>query len=232
MNGTAGALLTRVRGAVLALVVLSTGAAAHVAADGLLPSVPTLLAIYLACALVMGWFLKRPATTARIVALTVGGQTAVHAVLTMTSGHAGDVPVARPAVVSPPPTLVASGGSGTPMEQYEAARPQVQADFTVPDALGHLISDLTGAHAPMMILHLFAAALVGLWLAVGEQALWTLVALAASVVIPSLRALLAGLALPSPVPAVPAACEQSAPSHLLTLEPCVVRRGPPVLLPA
>ena len=232
MNGTAGALLTRVRGAVLALVVMSTGIAAHVLADGLLPSIPTLVGLYLACALTLGWFLKRPATTARIVTLTVGGQTAVHAMLTMTSGHAGDLPVARPSVVTPPPSLVSPDGSGSLMEQYEAARPKVQADVTVPDAVGHLIADLTGAHAPMMLLHLLAAAAVGFWLAAGETALWTLLALAVAVVIPSLRSLLAGLDLPTPVPAVPAAREQSAPRHLAALSRCVVRRGPPVLLPA
>jgi hypothetical protein len=32
------------------------------------------------------------------------------------------------------------------------------------------------AHAPMMAVHLVAAALVGLWLAYGERCLWTMIA--------------------------------------------------------
>ena len=36
--------------------------------------------------------------------------------------------------------------------------------------VGHLVSDLS-AHAPMMVVHLVAAALVGLWLAHGERCL-------------------------------------------------------------
>ncbi|WP_157551008.1 hypothetical protein [Nocardioides jensenii] len=232
MNGTAGPLLRRMRATVLALVVMSTGVVAHVAADGLLPSVPTLVALYLGCALGLSWFLSRPATTRRIVALTVGGQTVVHALLTMTAGHAGDAAsAATTAPVAPvrPDTLV---GAGSPMEQYAASRPQVQSDFALPHALGHLVSDLTGAHAPMMLLHLAAAAVVGLWLAVGEHALWTLLALAVAVVVPSLRALLAGLGLPAPPPALPAAFARTSPPHLTALARSVERRGPPALLPA
>jgi hypothetical protein len=41
------------------------------------------------------------------------------------------------------------------------------------------MADLTGAHAVMALAHLAAAVLVGLWLAVGERALWHLVVLAA-----------------------------------------------------
>ena len=36
------------------------------------------------------------------------------------------------------------------------------------------MADLTGAHAVMALAHLAAAVLVGLWLAVGERALWHL----------------------------------------------------------
>ncbi|KRF15521.1 hypothetical protein ASG90_12600 [Nocardioides sp. Soil797] len=224
-------MLRHVRGAVLAFVVMSTGVVAHVTADGLLPSVPALVALYVGCALAFAWLLSRPATTTRIVLLTVGGQSLVHAVLTMTSGHAGDAP-ARPVapVAAPPP--VPTGSSGSLMAQYEASRPQVDAQLAVPDGVMHLFHDMTGPHAPMMVLHLLAAALVGLWLAVGERALWTLLALAVAVTVPALGALLAGLRLPAPVPAVPAAFARSTPPHLAALARSVVRRGPPQLLVA
>src|SRR3712207_8594820 len=38
----------------------------------------------------------------------------------------------------------------------------------------HLIEDMTGPHAAMAVGHVAAAALVGLWLAAGERALWRL----------------------------------------------------------
>lgn len=232
MNGTAGPLLRRVRGAVLAFVVMSTGVVAHVAADGLLPSVPALVALYVACALALAWLLGRPATTTRIVLLTVGGQTAVHAVLTMSSGHVGDAPAVAAPAPAPPTTLATAGGSGSLFEQYEASRPQIDAQLAIPHGVQHLISDLTGPHAPMMVLHLLAAALVGLWLAAGERALWTLLALTVAVVVPALGALLAGRRLPTPTPALPAAFEPTTPLHLVALARSVVRRGPPVLLSA
>ena len=104
----------------------------------------------------------------------------------------------------------------------------------LPAGVRHLVADLTGAHAPMMIVHLLAATLVGLWLAVGERGLWALVALAAGAVVPRLRVLLAAvLARPSLPRAVPVgALRPLAPAPLASLAPCVVRRGPPALVAA
>jgi hypothetical protein len=98
------------------------------------------------------------------------------------------------------------------------------------------MADLTGAHAAMALAHLAAAVLVGLWLAVGERALWHLVVLAAdhvrSVVAAACssyarvrwgaRVLLAPLPLRDDGPP---------PRPRQVLDRVVVRRGPP-LLPA
>jgi len=43
-----------------------------------------------------------------------------------------------------------------------------------PEWLEHLTSDLSGPHALMALAHAAAAGLVGLWLAAGERALWSL----------------------------------------------------------
>lgn len=43
-----------------------------------------------------------------------------------------------------------------------------------PEWLEHLTSDLSGPHARMALAHAVAAGLVGLWLAAGERALWSL----------------------------------------------------------
>src|SRR3546814_8948663 len=125
------------------------------------------------CTAAMAMFLARPATRVRIVALTVGGQVVVHMLLSLTAGHSTDTMVAS--TPRPAPTPIDPTASGSVMDAYNASRPQVEADFAVPQTLTHLISDLTSAaHAPMMVLHLVAAVLVGLWLAGGERALWTL----------------------------------------------------------
>ena len=43
-----------------------------------------------------------------------------------------------------------------------------------PEWLEHLTADLSGPHALMAVAHAAAAGLVGLWLAAGERALWSL----------------------------------------------------------
>lgn len=228
MDTTAGSWLRWVRAAVLAFVAMSTGTVAHVTADGRLPSVPMLVLILAGCVVAAALLLGRPATTTRIVALTAGGQAGIHALLTMTAGHAGD-PVARSTVHPPPPrSLVDPNASGSLFEQYNAARPQVDADLAVPAGVVHLVQDLTGDHAPMMLVHLLAAAVVGLWLASGEHALWTLVALAAAVAVPSLRALL-GTPVHAPVLPATSTAYGDRPPYLLFLTRSLPRRGPPVL---
>ena len=118
--------------------------------------------------------LSRPASALRLVVLLVGGQTLVHLFLTVTAGHVGDptghrAPVAAhgPAHGGRPPGRLAAGPVRSDAGAAHAAR----------RCRGHLVEDIA-AHAPMMAVHLLAAVLVGLWLAVGERSLWTLVALA------------------------------------------------------
>lgn len=216
------------RALVLAFVVMGTGAVAHVAADGLLPSTWALFWLFVGTTTAIAMLLGKPASTLRIVALTVGGQAAVHAVLTMSSGHVGD-PVTA-AAARPQPRAIDPHAAGTLFEQYEQSRPQVEAQLAIPDGVVHLFTDLTGPHAPMMVVHLLAAAAVGLWLAVGERALWELIALAVAVVVPVLRVALVGPATPAPKPSTTHAV--AAPRHLVALSRSLARRGPPVLLPA
>ncbi|RYE78078.1 MAG: hypothetical protein EOO74_05870 [Myxococcales bacterium] len=90
----------------------------------------------------------------------------------------------------------------------------------------HNLLDLT-AHGPMMLAHLAAAAVVGLWLAAGERAVWDLIAVALGV----LLRLPAAILPPRRRPVVPAAAVVRRPlaAPLLVGAP---RRGPPALLGA
>ena len=215
------------RALLLALVVTTAATVGHVFADGLLPPLSVLAALLALCTILCAGALGRPASRLRVVLLTVLGQAGVHVVLSATAGHVGaqsapSTSIARVSIADP----VRWGGSLH--DHYLSDVPSAQAVDDV-DAVAHLISDLV-AHAPMMAAHLVAAALVGLWLASGEQALWTLLALTAGLLVGLVEFIVVVPDPPRPVAAAPAR-DLPAP-RLAALAACVVRRGPPVLLAA
>jgi hypothetical protein len=240
MDRTAGGALRWTRALLLAAVAMGSGVVAHLSAAGRLPGPAMLVLLFLLCASVAAAFLGRPASTLRVVVLTVGGQTFVHGFLTALSGHRGDPPLRRvvttaPPAAVPPPTGQTRSGSYFDLV-YAPAHQGSGTQLALPAPVQHLMADLTGAHAVMGLAHLAAAVLVGLWLAVGERALWHLVVLAAdsarrvvtaacsayALVRCGARALLAPLPL----------LDDGPPLRLRQLlDPIVVRRGPP-LLPA
>ena len=85
------------------------GVAGHVMADGLLPGPAFLTALLGLSILLAVPVLNRPASPLRLVAMLVGGQTVIHLVLSVTSGHAGDVAtttaVARPSGIGALPVV-------------------------------------------------------------------------------------------------------------------------------
>jgi hypothetical protein len=103
----------------------------------------------------------------------------------------------------------------------------------------HLVADLTGPHAVMALAHLAAAAVVGLWLAAGERALWTLLSGAAATLTGALTALVAlvrsGALAATPAPPAPrrrTVRAEAVRPHVRALATVVARRGPPALLGA
>ena len=179
------------RAAVLALVALSTGAAAHVRADGLLPGPMVLVSLVVAGTFACAPLLRRPGSTRRIVFLLVAGQSVVHMALAVTAGHRGD-PVVR---AVPTPTIPATSATGSRTGSYfDVAYASRVGDhgggLSVPSPLLHAFHDIS-SHPTMAIAHLLAAALCGWWLARGEKALWLLLELAsrgwAELAAPALR---------------------------------------------
>jgi hypothetical protein len=207
------------------------GVAGHVMADGLLPG-PLFLAGLLAFSVLLGVpMLNRPAGRLRLVALLVGGQTFIHLVLSVTAGHAGDA--------SPASTTGAGAGAtglrtlptvdghrvGSLQDAYQGMSGHASA--TAPALpIGHLINDLS-AHAPMMVVHLVAAALVGLWLARGEACLWTILALTGRRIVAAVL-LVVPVDGPTSLPAT-AADRVLAVARSLWLVRPDSRRGPPLL---
>jgi hypothetical protein len=218
------------RAGVLGVIAFLLGVTGHVTADGLLPG-PVWLALLLGLAIALsGPLLARPASVRRLVALLVGGQALVHLFLTVTAGHRGDprLPTGRSLTPSALPT-VDGHRVGSLQDQYAATVGSAPPRPVVP--VGHLVSDLA-AHGPMMAAHLAAAVLVGLWLAIGERSLWTLVALASTAVIRPLLLAWALVHARAVDPADGLAAVPTEPIGLRTparLARCVVRRGPPLL---
>ncbi len=178
------------RAAVLAAVVVAVSAVGHVSADGLLPGPWEMLGLTLAVTAVAARFLTRQASPLRLVTMLVSGQVAIHGVLTVLAGHAGD---AAGAVSG-----AAAHGSGHATTQFvfDGLRTertgsyfdQVEAmQVTAPDGaastgsglggVAHLAEHLATQSVAMMLAHAAVVALLGVWLAVGERALWTVLTL-------------------------------------------------------
>lgn len=234
---TADAWLRWTRAAALASVASLVAVWAHVAADGRLPSAPVLLVITAAMALAAQPLLARPASALRVVLLTVGGQAAAHAALSLTAGHRGDAATTAttPALPTPVPATVplALDEHGRRVGSLlDHARPTAgvgDGGLSVPDPVSYLVGDLTAAGAPMLLTHLAAAVVVGGWLAVGERAVWTLLSLVWRALALPDPVLPAALALPRRRPSAPVVVR---PLRVRVAAGSVVRRGPPLLLAA
>ncbi|MEP9364931.1 hypothetical protein ABLE68_18355 [Nocardioides sp. CN2-186] len=204
------------------------GVAGHVTADGLLPGPLFLTALLGLSVLLSVPVLNRPAGPLRLVAMLVGGQTVIHLVLSVTSGHRGDpgvtTAVARPTGVGSLP-VVDGHRVGSLQDAYQGMAGQQPLSPTLP--VGHLINDMS-AHAPMMVAHLVAAALVGLWLARGERYLWTILALTGRRVLLAAWALVPARVAPTTLASYAAVRDLPGPRSLWLVRPAS-RRGPPLL---
>lgn len=153
-------LVRVLRAGLLAAVVTAAGSIAHASGGGEMPGWASLLALYVALTAACAAVLGREATARWLVALTVGGQVVVHGALAGLAGHASASSTAPSMAHGPHGGMVHPASPGA-----------------APGWLTHGVEDAV-AHPAMAALHLLAAAAVGLWLAVGERALWTLVRLA------------------------------------------------------
>lgn len=203
VKGRMGPWLLWSRALIVGLLTTGLGAAGHVAADGLLPGVGTLTTLVVVMVAASALVLLRPASGARLTMTLAVGQAVVHLVLTAAAGHRGSATMPDH---SSHLQMATDGGQSSGV------------------LVGQLLTHVT-AHAPMMLAHMAAAALVGLWLARGESALWTLIALASRRIVAALPALavvdpLPGqLTTPAPRPVGPRSPWQAHPH---------ARRGPPL----
>ena len=160
----------------LGTVGFATGAVSHALAGGNLPGPVALLTLLGTCVLVAAPVLRRRASAPVLAFGVLVFQTVVHTVLSAVAGHRGD-PVAGTAVQEPVAPFVVQG-RGTLLEQYRASTER--AGGTGHDWVGHQVDHFVAQGPAMMGAHLAAAVALGLFLAVGEDALWRLLALAAA----------------------------------------------------
>jgi hypothetical protein len=204
-------VLRWVRALTLASVLLGSGVAGHVAAGGFAPTASVLLPLFVLIAAAMVPLLKAPASTRRVTALLVVGQGVLHVLLQVLGGSAA----------------VAADPLSTHLGHGVAATPTDSSLVFVP-----------GDHLAMLLAHVAAALVVGLWLAAGERAAWRLVSVAALPVVDAwitLRELstTAAVALISPRPAaLPSWSLESATRSSNWAGRGVSRRGPPRLIAA
>lgn len=144
-----------VRAAVLSLLVVTSTLAAHVAGGGELPDLSMLLPVCALVTLSSAALLRRPLSWWWSATLLLTGQTALHGALQLL------------------PVQTVTGTPGHPAGST-AFHPHADTAVTA-------LRALTGwsADARMVVAHLGAALLVGVWLAAGERALWSLATLAA-----------------------------------------------------
>ncbi len=204
------------------------GTAGHVMADGLLPGTAFLVVLYAFTVVLSVPVLVRPASHLRMLGLMVGGQTFIHLCLTLTAGHVGDpkppgAAAPRDAGLAQLP-VVDGHRVGSFQDAFVGTDAQPATTPTLP--IHHLVADLS-AHAPMMVAHLAAAALVALWLAYGERCLFSVLALTTRLLLALVRPALA-VDVPVVVRSSLTAVAATPFRHFL-LGRSVSRRGPPLL---
>ncbi len=187
------------RAFILGVLASALGTVGHVGAGGILPGAATLTTLVVVMVALSALLLLRPASSLRLVLMLAVGQAGVHLVLTSAAGH-----------------TVTGPGHDAHLQMAGTSPWSLPVEQTMSHVVGH---------GPMMVAHVAVAALLGLWLARGESALWTIIALAARrivAVVPALAVLETrprGLTTPAPCPVGPRSPWQARPH---------TRRGPPL----
>ena len=146
------------RALTLASVMLCAGYSGHLAAGGAAPPGALLGPMLVVLTVAIAPFLETPASAWRVVVLMLAGQGLLHVVLEVVGSAAP--------MHGAPMTHTATGPG------MAALVPGVSSSSS--STLSLLC--LTGTHLTMLLAHFGAALVVALWLAAGERAAWTLVA--------------------------------------------------------
>ena len=170
-----GSVLRWLRALTLASVLVTTGVAGHAAADGAVPAPLLLAVLFVGATFVLAPVLGSPASPLRVALLVVGGQAILHVCLWLLATN----PTGR-------------SGAGVVMPEGSAGFSSMPAGMVHGSAASGVASLawVGNVHLGMLLAHLVAGLFLGLWLAAGERAAWTLLRLAARPVAEALVILL------------------------------------------
>ncbi len=173
------------RASVLGVAALGSGVLSHVAGGGRLPSAVVLALLLVGSVLAASRLVRVRRTPAGLVLLVLAGQTAGHALLSGLAGHRGDAASASAAVpVTVPVAPAPAERTGNLLDLYAATyAPPPGAGEASALPLGwlrHQVDHLVAQGPGMVLAHLAGAVALGLFLAVGEGALWRLLLLGAA----------------------------------------------------
>jgi hypothetical protein len=165
------------RALVLPSMVFASALAAHAAGDGVIPRASVLASMFVLTVVVVAAFAEARISPLAVVMLLLGGQAILHAAFQLLGGTGGMIMTATQGgdlaadVMVPSchlmtaPAATASHGSATSLLEHD--------------------------HLVMVLAHLVAAVVVGVWLAAGERAFWMVLLLAARPVAGAWRTLTA-----------------------------------------
>jgi hypothetical protein len=155
-------------------VLFTSGLAGHALAGGDSPSASMLVLLFLLIVLAVAPFVGRASSPARSVALLAGGQGLLHAALQLFGGAVSASTTMHGAAAG-----VATGSA--------TASPHSMMHHGAGASHGPLMSLTSDGHLVMLLAHLAAGVVVGLWLAAGERAFWMLLAFTARPLVNALR---------------------------------------------
>jgi hypothetical protein len=171
---TSEAVLRRVRALMLPTVLFASGLAGHAAAGGVTPAPSVLVPLFVLTVVVVAQFREVPISPGRCMALLVGGQGLLHAALQLLGGT-----VTATTTLGDTAAGMATGSS--------LASSHLMMHQGATASHGLVMSLMSGGHVIMLLAHLAAGLVVGAWLAAGERACRTLLALTARPVIEAWR---------------------------------------------
>jgi hypothetical protein len=175
---TSDSVLRALRTLTLPSVLFASGLAGHAAAGGATPAASVLVPLFVLTVLMVAPFAGGAASPALSVALLAGGQGLLHAALQLLGGT-GMATTTIGGAATAAATASASTGSHLMMHHGAAA------------SHGFVLSRMSEGHLVMLLAHLAAVVVVGVWLAAGERAFLTLLALTARPVVDAWRTVMA-----------------------------------------
>jgi hypothetical protein len=159
------------RALTLASVIFTVGLVSHTAAHGVIPDASALLRLFVLTVLALAPLAGVSMSPTRVAAVLLGGQGLLHVAFQL---------LGRSAVGAMPTSCAAAMGAAavsSPTNSYVMGSHLMTPPGTA--SQGFAMSPVGGGHAVMLLAHLAAAIVAGVWLAAGEQVFWTLLALAA-----------------------------------------------------